>query len=47
MTDTQTALRIPEGLKPIDGRFGSGPSRVREPQVEHLVESGTSVLGTS
>ncbi len=47
MTETHTALRIPEELKPIDGRFGSGPSRVREAQVEHLVESGTSVLGTS
>ena len=26
---TQTVLKIPEELKPVDGRFGSGPSRVR------------------
>ena len=25
-------LRIPDGLKPADGRFGSGPSRVRPEQ---------------
>ncbi len=47
MTQIQTPLQIPEGLKPVDGRFGSGPSRVRPAQVEHLVESGRSVLGTS
>ena len=26
---TQTVVQIPDRLKPADGRFGSGPSRVR------------------
>ena len=28
-----TALKIPDELKPADGRFGSGPSRVRPEQL--------------
>jgi len=43
----QTLLKIPEQLKPADGRFGSGPSRVRPEQLEHLSTSGASVIGTS
>ncbi len=44
---TQTLLKIPEQLKPVDGRFGSGPSRVRPEQLEHLADAGSSVIGTS
>jgi phosphoserine aminotransferase len=40
-------LKIPESLKPADGRFGSGPSRIRPEQLDHLLSSGASVLGTS
>ena len=29
-------LQIPDELKPADGRFGSGPSRLRPAQLEHL-----------
>ncbi len=47
MADTFTALRIPNGLKPADGRFGSGPSRVRPAQLEHLARTGSAVVGTS
>jgi phosphoserine aminotransferase len=47
MAQTPTALLIPDELKPVDGRFGSGPSRVRPEQLEHLARSGTSVMGTS
>jgi phosphoserine aminotransferase len=47
MTETSTVLKIPDQLKPADGRFGSGPSRVRPQQLEHLVTSGTAVIGTS
>jgi phosphoserine aminotransferase len=47
MAQTPTALLIPDELKPADGRFGSGPSRVRPEQLEHLAASGTSVMGTS
>jgi phosphoserine aminotransferase len=48
MTQTTTEqLQIPADLKPADGRFGSGPSRVRPAQLRHLVEAGASVMGTS
>jgi phosphoserine aminotransferase len=47
MADTSTALQIPPDLKPVDGRFGSGPSRVRPAQVEHLAATGRELLGTS
>jgi phosphoserine aminotransferase len=40
-------ITIPDNLKPADGRFGSGPSKVRPAQVEALVATGTSYLGTS
>ncbi len=43
----QTVLQIPEQLKPADGRFGSGPSRVRPAQLEHLARAGSHVIGTS
>src|SRR5436189_2621792 len=42
-----SALEIPEQLKPADGRFGSGPSKVRPEQLEHLAEHGVEVMGTS
>jgi phosphoserine aminotransferase len=47
MTQTTTDLQIPADLKPADGRFGSGPSRVRPAQLRHLVDAGASVMGTS
>jgi phosphoserine aminotransferase len=47
MTPTSTELQIPADLKPQDGRFGSGPSRVRPAQLEHLAAAGASVMGTS
>jgi phosphoserine aminotransferase len=47
MADTSTALQIPTELKPADGRFGSGPSRVRVQQLEHLAATGSSLMGTS
>ena len=40
-------LRIPAELLPADGRFGSGPSKVRPEQLAALVAAGTTVLGTS
>jgi phosphoserine aminotransferase len=42
-----TDIVLPEDLKPADGRFGSGPSRVRPEQVAALATSGTNYLGTS
>ena len=44
---TQTVVQIPEQLKPADGRFGSGPSRVRPEQLQHLATDGAHVMGTS
>jgi phosphoserine aminotransferase len=40
-------LQIPADLRPADGRFGSGPSKVRPAQLEALVATGRSYLGTS
>src|SRR3954466_10894787 len=42
-----TVLEIPTDLKPADGRFGAGPSKVRPEQVQHLVDHATTVMGTS
>ena len=44
---TRTALQIPDDLKPVDGRFGSGPSRVRPAQLEYLAGPGAALMGTS
>jgi phosphoserine aminotransferase len=44
---TQTLLKIPDDLKPLDGRFGSGPSRVRPAQLANLADAGAALLGTS
>jgi phosphoserine aminotransferase len=44
---TASALVLPEDIKPADGRFGSGPSKVRPEQLEHLAEHGIAVMGTS
>ncbi|MFZ0040507.1 MAG: phosphoserine transaminase [Solirubrobacteraceae bacterium] len=44
---TQTVLHIPDALKPADGRFGSGPSRVRPEQLAHLAGPGAALMGTS
>lgn len=41
------AIEIPRDLLPADGRFGCGPSKVRPAQLEALVSSGASILGTS
>lgn len=41
------APTIPDELLPSDGRFGCGPSKVREAQVRALAEVGHSLLGTS
>ncbi len=43
----QTLLEIPQQLKPADGRFGSGPSRLRADQLPRLADEGAKVMGTS
>jgi phosphoserine aminotransferase len=47
VTDLAQTLEIPAALLPADGRFGCGPSRVREAQLDDLVAASRSVLGTS
>jgi phosphoserine aminotransferase len=42
-----TDVRIPDALKPADGRFGSGPSKVRPEAVQALADRAISYLGTS
>ena len=40
-------LRIPTDLLPRDGRFGSGPSKVRAEQLDALMNDASTYLGTS
>ena len=40
-------IRIPDDLLPADGRFGSGPSKVRPEAVNALADTGRDYLGTS
>jgi phosphoserine aminotransferase len=42
-----SAIVIPAGLKPKDGRFGSGPAKIRPEQLAALADSGAAYLGTS
>jgi phosphoserine aminotransferase len=44
---TTPRLEIPADLLPADGRFGSGPSKIRPAQLEALAATGRSYLGTS
>ena len=41
------ALTIPDGIKPSDGRFGSGPSKVRPEQLQALSTTAAPLFGTS
>ena len=47
MAQTDTALQIPDSMKPADGRFGSGPSRIRPEQLARLPQEGAAIMGTS
>jgi phosphoserine aminotransferase len=46
LTDAQQLL-IPDELRPHDGRFGSGPSKVRPDALARLASEGGAVMGTS
>ena len=47
MSDAAQKIVIPADLLPADGRFGSGPTKVRPEQVAALASAGQSLLGTS
>ncbi len=44
MTD---AIAIPDALKPADGRFGAGPSKIRVDALQALASTGSGLMGTS
>jgi phosphoserine aminotransferase len=44
---TTSPLVIPDSLRPADGRFGCGPSKVRPEQLAHLATTGSRIMGTS
>jgi phosphoserine aminotransferase len=47
MCATHNEIRIPPELLPADGRFGSGPSKVRPESVQALADVARSWMGTS
>ena len=42
-----TDIKIPAQLLPLDGRFGSGPSKIRAEQIDAVVRASRNILGTS
>jgi len=44
---TDETIKIPADMLPADGRFGSGPSKVRPEAVQAMADTGTAILGTS
>jgi phosphoserine aminotransferase len=46
-TTDPTAIVIPRDLLPRDGRFGSGPSKVRPEAAQAVAEAAVDLLGTS
>lgn len=44
MTNTVT---IPSNVLPEDGRFGSGPTKIRPEQIQALDKGARNLLGTS
>ena len=47
MTPSDRDIRVPADLLPSDGRFGSGPAKVRDEAVAELAVGASSFLGTS
>jgi phosphoserine aminotransferase len=49
ITDTTQVpdIRLPPELHPSDGRFGSGPSKIRQDAVDALAATAPTYLGTS
>ena len=47
MAPTPPQISIPDSIKPADGRFGSGPSKVRDDQIKAVAAANPVVMGTS
>jgi len=41
------AISIPASIKPADGRFGAGPSKIQTSHLDALAATGASLMGTS
>ena len=41
------AISIPDDIKPADGRFGAGPSKIQTSHLDALAATGSSLMGTS
>ncbi len=46
VSDSPT-ITVPDSIKPADGRFGCGPSKVRSEQIDAIVAGAASIMGTS
>ena len=44
---SEHSFRLPQQLLPSDGRFGCGPSKVRDEQIQAIVQGSRTVIGTS
>lgn len=44
---SEPSITIPADLLPKDGRFGAGPSKVRQEQIDALSAASKNILGTS
>ena len=47
VSESTAQITIPAALKPSDGRFGSGPSKIRPEALARLAGEGAALLGTS
>jgi phosphoserine aminotransferase len=47
MASSPPDITIPDDLKPKDGRFGAGPSKVRPEQIRAVLDASPEVMGTS
>ena len=47
MSDTAKKIVIPDSIKPKDGRFGCGPSKVRHDALASLLSEAEGIIGTS
>ena len=45
--DPRLDISVPSNLLPVDGRFCSGPSKVRPAQAQAVADAATTLLGTS
>ncbi len=44
---TAAAITIPAEIKPADGRFGAGPSKIQTSHLDALAATGSALMGTS